>query len=161
MLEFDRFFGSEYGRVVRSLTLALGDQGRAEEAAEEAIAHASRRWRSVGVMDRPGAWVYVVALRAERRRLSRAARQDSNLAVAVDPDGEEGMVDGLWVTAALDGLTDRQRLAVVLRYYADLSLADTAEAMGCALGTVKATLHAALGRMRVAMVEGAEVSDAH
>jgi RNA polymerase sigma factor (sigma-70 family) len=51
--------------------------------------------------------------------------------------------------SALTFLAQRQRVAVVLRYYADLPLAEIAEAMGCSVGTVKSTLHAALGRLRV------------
>ena len=51
--------------------------------------------------------------------------------------------------AALAQLTDRQRAVVVLRYVADLPLAEIAEVMGCAVGTVKATLHQALAHLRV------------
>ena len=59
---------------------------------------------------------------------------------------------------AITTLPPRQREAVVLRYLADLPLADVAEAMGCALGTVKATLHQALGSLRVELEED---DDAH
>ena len=53
------------------------------------------------------------------------------------------------VQAALSQLGDRQRAAVVLRYFADLSLADIAAVMGSATGTVKATLHHTLDRLRI------------
>ena len=52
------------------------------------------------------------------------------------------------MTAMLAQLTPRQRQAIVLRYHADLSLGEVAEALGCRVGTVKATLHQALGRLR-------------
>jgi len=64
---------------------------------------------------------------------------------AVAPDDH---ADRLAVRAAVAGLPDRQRAALVLRYFADLSLADTAEAMGCAPGTVKALTHQALAGLR-------------
>ncbi len=52
------------------------------------------------------------------------------------------------ITALIDRLPDRQREAVVLRYFEQLPLADVAESMGCALGTVKATLAHALRSLR-------------
>ena len=54
---------------------------------------------------------------------------------------------------AIATLPPRQREAVVLRYLADLPLADVADAMGCALGTVKATLHQALKALRIEFEE--------
>jgi RNA polymerase sigma factor (sigma-70 family) len=50
---------------------------------------------------------------------------------------------------ALDRLTGRQRAAVVLRYLADLPIAQIAIALGCAEGTAKATLHQALAILRI------------
>jgi len=151
MRDFEGFFGAEYVRVLRSLTLVLGEPQRAEDAAQEAFAKAYRRWGSVGQMERPGTWVYVVALRAERRRLARDARRPEAELEAVGADGIDDAVDRVWLVDALARLTPRQRCAVVLRYYADLSVTDVAAAMGCADGTVKATLHTALARLQVRM----------
>ena len=151
MRDFEEFFGAEYLRVLRSLTLVVGDRQEAEDAAQEAFARAYRRWTSIGQMERPGTWVYVVALRAERRRMAReASRPEPDLEVERDDEGF-GSVERLWVLDALARLTARQRCAVVLRYYADLTVDEVAEAMGCAPGTVKATLHASLQRLQVRM----------
>jgi RNA polymerase sigma factor (sigma-70 family) len=49
---------------------------------------------------------------------------------------------------ALAALPPRQRAAVVLRYFVDLSEADTAAAMGCSVGTVKSHTHKAIHRLR-------------
>jgi RNA polymerase sigma factor (sigma-70 family) len=49
---------------------------------------------------------------------------------------------------ALSNLPDRQREAVVLRYLEQMDVSDTAELMGCAPGTVKASVHAGLSRLR-------------
>jgi RNA polymerase sigma-70 factor (ECF subfamily) len=157
MHDFEVFFGAEYLRVLRSLTLVLGDRQQAEDAAQEAFARAYRRWASVGQMERPGTWVYVVALRAERRRLARDAHRPEPELEPLDGNGVDDAVDRVWVLDALGKLTPRQRCAVVLRYYSDLPVADVAEAMGCAAGTVKATLHVALERLQVRMTaESAE-----
>lgn len=54
---------------------------------------------------------------------------------------------------ALDGLPDRQREALLLRYFQHLSVEETAQAMDCAVGTVKATVHQALRSLRAKLGE--------
>ena len=65
------------------------------------------------------------------------------------PDVAGGVLRTIVVRDALDRLPPRQRAAVVLRYLGDLTVADIAEVMACAEGTVKATLHQALRNLRV------------
>ena len=150
-MTFEEFFVERYGEVVRSMRLVVGDSTRAEELAEEAFARAFRHWTRVSQLDRPVAWVYVVACNEARRawrREQRAPRwfgRDQRLVV----DTTETVATVLDVQAALTQLGHRQRAAVVLRYFADLPLADIAAVMGCATGTVKATLHQALDRLRI------------
>jgi RNA polymerase sigma-70 factor (ECF subfamily) len=55
--------------------------------------------------------------------------------------------------AVLGDLPERQREAVVLRFFEDLSVEDTAKAMACAEGTVKATVHQALRSLRSKLTE--------
>ena len=62
---------------------------------------------------------------------------------------EDQVVDRLTMQHAIGELPERQRLALVLRHYGDLPLGEIARAMGCALGTVKSTLHAAHERLHV------------
>jgi len=57
------------------------------------------------------------------------------------------------IVAALGHLAPRQRMAIVLRYYADLPVKQIAKAMQCREGTVKATLHAALGILRTLQLD--------
>ena len=57
------------------------------------------------------------------------------------------------VAAALAALPERQRLALFLRYYADLDYAGIAEALGIARGTVSATLHAARANLQTKLEE--------
>ena len=153
---FEGFFRAHYGAVLRSVALTVGDRDRAEDVTQEAFARACRRWRSVSAMDKPVAWVYVVALNAERSRWRREQRAPEPVPVpdARDPSG--AVLDTMTIRTALDVLTPRQRAVVVLRYLADLSTADVARVMGCAPGTVKATLHQALQRLRVDL-DGSEL----
>ena len=150
-MTFEEFFRERYGEVVRSMRVMVGDDARAEELTQEAFTRACRRWRRVRALDRPVAWVYVVATNEARRGWRREQRELSTVGPvepsAVDPTGP--VATALDVRAALAQLTDRQRAAVVLRYVADLPISEIAEVMGCATGTVKATLHQALARMRI------------
>ena len=160
---FDEFFESTYPRVVRALTAGLGDRAEAEDAAQEAFAKALVRWSRVRTMERPDGWVFIVASRGARRALARADRLNGSVGHAsvgsgvVAAPGEEaggGLAEG----GLLDGLTPRERLAVLLRFHEDLKLADVAQAMGCRVGTVKATLHSALNKLRAQL--GVSVDDA-
>jgi RNA polymerase sigma-70 factor (ECF subfamily) len=144
---FESFFDDEYDGVRRSLAVAFGDAARAEELAQDAFTRALASWRRVSRMERPAGWVYVVALRAGRR--AGRGREAPDAARAGEPMGDpaEAVTSSLALRDAIARLPERQRVALVLRYLADLPLADVADAMGCAVGTVKSTLHAALARL--------------
>jgi RNA polymerase sigma-70 factor (sigma-E family) len=155
--DFESFFADEYGEVLRTVALAIGDRARAEEVTQEAFARAYRRWRTVSRANRPAAWVYVVALNAERSRFRRESRVDPDRAPEDRPgrDPIEPALARVEVQRLLDRLPPRQRAAIVLRYLGDLTVPEVARALGCADGTVKSTLHDALRNLRVAM-EGAD-----
>src|SRR4051794_3535767 len=144
---FDEFYAENFDRVARAITLAAGDREVARDATQDAFARALRRWRRVSEMDRPDGWVYVVAMNRLRDHWRRLDREQP--VEPVDPDNGGVVVTRLSVREAIGTLPPRQRQAVVLRYLADLPLADVADAMDCAVGTVKATLHQALRAMRV------------
>jgi RNA polymerase sigma-70 factor (ECF subfamily) len=149
-LSFATFYDENYGAVCRGLSVVLGDELRAEEAAQEAFTRAYVRWRRVSQMDRPAGWVYVTAVRAAtRRRAARSVRTD----LRSEDDIADVVVQRKSLADAINRLPDRQRLAIVLRYGLDLSLDEVATAMGCAAGTVKSTLHTALARLHVTLDE--------
>ncbi len=162
---FDEFFDREYDPVVRSLTLVTGDRARAEDAAQEAFARALRRWDRVGSLDRPGGWVVIVATNVLRRWFAteekRVARfvsagvvaQPDRPAGGASPDPGSAVVLAATLRDALSALPPRQRATVVLRYLCDLSTDEVAEALGCAPGTVKSALHAALAALRVELTD--------
>ena len=56
-VQFDDFFRVEYPRLVPMVHALLGDRGRAEDVAQEALAAAQQAWPTVSRYDRPGAWV--------------------------------------------------------------------------------------------------------
>lgn len=144
------------GRLVGSLTLYCGDRGVAEELAQEALARAWERWSTVGQMASPEAWTYRTALNLARSRFRRRAaerRANRRHAAHLGPcDVEQGSdaAASLAVRAAVADLPPRQRAVIVARFYLGLDVADTAAALDCAPGTVKAATHAAIQNLRAA-----------
>ena len=135
------FCRREHPRLVGAVGLYLDDVAAAEEIAQEALLRACRDWRRVGALESPGGWTHRVAMNlavsvARRRNTRRRADQRLATYAHVDPE-EHDQATTLAMRAALATLDARQREALVLRYYADLSVAETAAAMECPEGTVK------------------------
>lgn len=154
-IEFEAFFADRYDEVRRALTVAFGDARLAEECAQEAFVRAFVRWKRIRHMESPAGWVYVVATNVARRR--RPWPPDVERSPVADL--ADDVVDRASLATGIQQLPDRQRVAVVLRYLVDLPVADVATAMGCAQGTVKSTLHAALARLRVDLTDTEEDRD--
>jgi len=144
---FEAFFGEHYESVVRGLSVAFREPLLAEEATQEAFTRAYARWERIRGMERPAGWVYVVAVRVARRRRRDLLGDPSARAAGSERDIATEVVDRVTLQAAIEQLPSRQRVALVLRYYGGLPLGEIATAMGCALGTVKSTLHAAHARL--------------
>lgn len=139
-------------RLVGALGFIVREDALADDVAQEALARAWDRWDRVRAMPNPEGWVYRVALNLARSRLrQRAARRARELRVASREPGSSGAVDvasAMAVREAVAQLPLRQRMVVALRYFDDLSVADTAAAMRCAEGTVKSLTHQALAALR-------------
>jgi RNA polymerase sigma-70 factor (ECF subfamily) len=150
MGDFDSFYEAEYGEVLRTVTLALGDGARAEEVTQEAFVRAFQRWSRVRDMVSPAGWVVVVAINAERRRWRRdPPAMPEATTLPADRDHASHVATLVDLREALDRLSGRQRAAIVMRYLVDLPIEEIATALGCAEGTVKATLAQALAILRV------------
>jgi RNA polymerase sigma-70 factor (sigma-E family) len=143
--------------LIRLAVVMLGDRAAAEDVVQDAFAGLYRRWNHVSGKDRALGYVRASVLNGCRTRL-RARVRDARLAAA-SPDplpaasAEHAVLVGeehATVLAALRRLPHRQREALVLRYYLDLSEPEIAASMGIGRGTVKSTTSralAALGRL--------------
>ena len=143
------FCRREWPRLVGSLSLFTGDGDLAEELAQETLARVCRDWRKVSNLDAPGAWAHRVALNLARshfRHRAVARRHDRRFAAAAFDDPDSATV--IAVRLAVARLPHRQRTALVLRYFADLSVAETAEVMRCPEGTVKTLTRQAILALR-------------
>lgn len=156
MGDFEGFFGEHYSSMRRALILAFGSAELAEDAVQEAFIRACVRWSRVRAMTRPQAWVYVTAVnvaRDELRRTQRRRSAEGTSAEAEARDVADVVTTGMDVHNALASLAPRQRMAIVLRYLADLTYEEIARAMGCSVGAVKSTLHTASAHVRVELQE--------
>jgi RNA polymerase sigma-70 factor, ECF subfamily len=146
--ELEAVYRTRYRQFLRVATAILGDEASGHDAVQEGFSQALREqssFRSEGPVE---AWVWrmvVNAALADRRR--RVARREApDVAEVPSANGHapgEGSVRA-WVAS----LPERQRLAVYLRYYADLDYRAIAEALGVEVGTVSATLSSAHQALR-------------
>jgi len=149
----EALFRCHYRALVQSLALIAGcDQDVAADVVGDAFLELERRWEQICGYGDPVSWVRRVALNRffnYRRSLARRARA----LVRLESDQGMGAVDGpdpegLAVRQALRDLPLKQRTAIVLFYFADLSVADIAEAMGVSEGSVNQHLHRAKEALR-------------
>jgi RNA polymerase sigma factor (sigma-70 family) len=141
----------EYPRLVCLLTVYCGDRDTALDLAQETCARACAHWAIVRRADDRRAWFTTVALNLARSRHRRQLVEHRLTALlgrqrpgTVEPD----VAQEVTVRAALARLTPRQRAAVVLRFYEDLDLAQTAVVMRCGQSTVKKLTARALVSLR-------------
>lgn len=141
------FVHDEYGKVVGAVTMAVGSHDLAEDAVQDALVKVLRDGHRP---ERMAAWVTVVAIN-EARQVLRRRRAESRAVERTVPgpphDPFHEVELGGALRAAVAGLPDRQRDAVLLHYFLDMSVADTAQALGVDAGTVKTHLHRARGAL--------------
>jgi RNA polymerase sigma-70 factor (sigma-E family) len=154
----DALYRSHAPDALRLAYLLTGDRALAEDLTQEAFVRVLGRFRD---LRNPEAfWWYlrrtVVNLanthrrrrKFERAYLEREGRMPAP--PASDPDGRS------LIQQALLGLRPEVRTAIVLRYYEDLTEAQTAEVMGCPVGTVKSMVSRAMDRLRAELAETEE-----
>ena len=138
--------------MVRTIAVAFEGGDLAQEVAAEAFARAWADWDRVSAMTSPGGWVYRVAVNLMQSRLRRAQLERRLVRRVPTPSPSPPPRlpdDALW--GAVRALAPRARVAIALRYVADLPEADIATAMGVSRGTVASTLSTARHRLAQAL----------
>ncbi|HVX22427.1 MAG TPA: SigE family RNA polymerase sigma factor [Acidimicrobiales bacterium] len=145
-------FDQHYAGLCRLATLLLDDRSAAEEVVQDAFLRTFAGWRRLRQPERARWYLRAAVVNGCRSRGRRRVTEDrGNRSVwvtqsAAGPGRLDGGLgagdpdDALVVLQAVRALPPRQREAVVLRYYDDLSEADVAAVLGCAVGTVKSQL---------------------
>ena len=143
LAELEGLYRSEYRRFLRVATAILRDEARAVDVVQDGFASAIRRQRQFRGEGPLEAWVWRMVVNAalkERARPRHAALTDFEACTTED--------EPTAVAEAIARLPERQRLALFLRYYADLDYESIATALQVSSGTVGATLNAAHTSLR-------------
>ncbi|MFI5682291.1 SigE family RNA polymerase sigma factor [Streptomyces sp. NPDC051636] len=154
--EFQSFVIGRWPRLMRTAFLLTGEQHAAEDLVQSTLEQVYTAWRRVGSADDPEAYVRRVMINAHARKHRRklkeflAPRDDSGLVREVADTGDRisQADDRSALLKALSQLPVRQREAVVLRYWEDLTETQAAEAMGCSVGTVKSNAAKGIAKLR-------------
>jgi RNA polymerase sigma-70 factor (sigma-E family) len=164
--EFERFVVDSSTRLLRSAYLLSGERAAAEDLLQLTLLRTAGRWRVAREAPEPYARRVLVNLARDRhRRMARrvterpleeawAARSDG-----LSRDHADAVAGREEVVGALARLPVDQREVLVLRFYADLSVAETAAAIGTSEGTVKSRTSRALARMRELLGDPAKASN--
>jgi RNA polymerase sigma-70 factor (sigma-E family) len=149
---FAQFVDMRQRALLRSAWLLTGDWALAEDLVQTALARTWLRWDRIRRRDDPEIYVRRVLVTTWvnwSRRKWRGERPGMALPDSPAPgDVASEVVTRVAVRSALGSLTDRQRAVLVLRVFDDLTAAQTAQVLGCAVGTVKSTMSHALARLR-------------
>lgn len=147
--DFGDFVAAQSASLLHYARLLTRDHQLAEDLVQEALIKVYLSWNSIRT--NPLAYTRRVVL---NRFLSgkRKRRVDERPFGERDPEAA-AYQDASPDVVGLDGLTDRERAVVVLRFHLDLSEQQTADMLGVAVGTVKSTSHRALGKLRRMLIE--------
>lgn len=147
----------------RAAYLMVGDVGMAQDLVQEALTKTYVAWPRL--RDPANAEAYTrkaittTAISWFRRKGWNNERSTEHLPERLSLGHDDGVTSRAWLWQCLLELPVRQRAAIVLRYYEDLTEAQTAEAMGCAIGTVKSQVSAGLSKLRTQIGDSSELAD--
>jgi RNA polymerase sigma-70 factor (sigma-E family) len=161
--QFEGFAAEASDPLLRTGYLMTGDARDAEDLVQETFLRVARRWNKVRSMDHPAAYARKVLINLVLHDAGRRSRQKAELRApgpgidAADAGAARALreVDDLaefrWALAQLPA---RQRAVLVLRYWADLPVAEVAGILGCSTGTVTSTASRAAARLAKALTRG-------
>lgn len=148
---FDEFVVARSQRLLGTAYLLTRDWAAAEDLLQESMTKAWFAWPRLS--DNPEAYVKKIIVTTYVSGQRRLWHRERPLADLPEPTARADTMspaddrDAVW--RAIGRLPARQRAVIVLRYYEDLSEADTAGVLGCSIGTVKSQAAKALAKLRV------------
>jgi RNA polymerase sigma factor (sigma-70 family) len=150
-----------YGREIQGVAyLILRDREGAEDVVVDTLVAALEQGGQLRDPDALRAWLLRIATNRALQTRRTAARVVQLHLVAEGPAPGRDEDERLTLLACVDRLAPRMRAAVVLRYYADLSIRQVADALGTSENTVKTQLREALGQMRRTLAAPEPVEEA-
>ncbi len=142
---FEAFYLENFSRLVGLALVLTGSKELAEDLVQDSFVRLHRHFDSVEAPDR---YVRQIVVNACRSHFRRAGRERSKRPLLYVVDGVTDASSSGELADVLLTLPYRQRAAIVLRFYSDLSEAEIAELLGCRPGTVGSLIHRGLERLR-------------
>jgi RNA polymerase sigma-70 factor (sigma-E family) len=148
--EFTEYMSARMPSLRRLARLLCQDWSRADDLLQVAMTKTYVHWSRASGADNVDAYVRAILVRefVQERRTGWARRvtlAERPIEAAAAPSDHDGALD---LRAAVAVLPPRQRAALVLRYFCDLNVDQTAQALGCTPGTVKSQTAKALSALR-------------
>ena len=159
-LAFRAYATSSRAALRRTAYLLCGDWHKADDLVQSALIKLYVAWPRLRSTESPGAYTHRILVRCfldERRRPWR--RETSLDLVENEPASDRAADDVLDLRAALAQLPRRQRATLLLRYWVDATVAETADTLGCSEGTVKSQTARALNSLRTSLGDAALVTE--
>lgn len=153
--DFDDFVRVASPGLLRTAYLLCGDRGHAEDMLQTTLLRTARRWSTARTQPTAYARRVLVNLAKDRWR-DRARRPAEHHAAEADvalAPAESQIVLRQTLIPLVLSLPARQRAVLALRFFDDLSVDETADALGCSAGTVKSQTHDALNRLRALLAD--------
>ena len=155
--EFAAYMAARQPALLRTAYLLTGDQHTAEDLVQTALAKLYLSWHKVQRRELVDAYVRRILVN-EHNSLWRRAWKRKEVSTDTVPDTEwhpapagDGQSAALW--EFVQTLPKKQRAVIVLRFYEELSEAETAQVLGISVGTVKSQASRALAAMRARVHE--------
>ncbi len=152
--EFRRYVAARSGTLWRQAYLMCGDRHQAEDLVQAALAKLYVKWKAVRRRDAVDAYTRRVLVRLcieqthPRRRREQSVETVPEPAVAAGSAGSAAVEERAVLLEALARLAPGQRAVIVLRFWEDLSIEETAFVLGCSTGTVKSQTARGLDGLR-------------
>ncbi len=143
-----------HGRFKQVAYRILRDSHLAEDAMQQALIDIWRKLPTLRDPERFDAWSYrflVNACYREGKRYRESYRVLPGILESIDPDVTRGVNDRDQLERGFQRLSLDHRSVVVMHYYLDLTIEDTAEALDISVGTAKSRLNRAMTRLRLAL----------
>ncbi len=147
--EFRDYVTGHLAGLRRTAYLLCGDWHQAEDIVQTALTKLYLSWRRVRERGALDSYVRQIVVRTYIDEGRRGWRRERPTAQLPDSVGREELPDDrMFLLRALAQVPSRQRAALVLRFWEDLSVEETAHALGCSEGTVKSSTARGLDNMR-------------
>ncbi|MDX6281259.1 MAG: hypothetical protein QOH03_2330 [Kribbellaceae bacterium] len=149
--DFEEFASTQYAALLRTAYLLTQNRATAEDLVQTTLAKCWLVWKRIA-HDNPMPYVRRTMLNtytAWWRRRWNSEYPTEDLPHVADADGHPAVEARTDLTEALRRLPKRMRAVVVLRFYEDLTEAETARLLNCSIGTIKSQTSRALAKLRI------------